>query len=297
MKTFFTRTATAVVFVAVMLSGILYSPFTFFLLFFLVNFFALREYFKLIRHIDPDYAAIPGWHRNGVLVAGCALLMSFTGNHFLPEATFSLGLLGWWLAVIFLLVLPIGEILLSREFLLKNIGYSALGLLYISVSLGLLVHLCLNNTTIHYNSALGNIGNEPGWLIPLLLIIFIWINDTMAYIVGSLIGRTPFAPAISPKKTIEGTVGGMILAIAAAGVYGYFWGSQWLALQHWIVLAAIAAIFGTAGDLIESKLKRMAGVKDSGNIMPGHGGFLDRFDSLLLAAPFAWIYIQFFAMN
>jgi phosphatidate cytidylyltransferase len=277
-----------------MLGGILYSPFTFFLLFFMVNFFAMQEYFKLIRNIDPEYANISGWHKNGILVASCALIMAFTGEHFISSANLSLGFLGWWLAIIFLLVLPIGEILLSKEFSLKNMGYSALGLIYITLSLGLLIHLCLNYDSIRFTPAAT--GTGPGWLIPLLLIIFIWINDTMAYIVGSLIGRTPFAPTISPKKTIEGTVGGMILAVAAAGVYGYYWGQQWLSLQHWLALAAIAAVFGTIGDLLESKLKRMAGVKDSGKIMPGHGGFMDRFDSLLLAAPFAWLYVHLFAM-
>lgn len=294
MKTFFTRTATALVFVAVMLGGILYSPFTFFLLFFLINFFALQEYFKLIRNIDPEYASVSGWHRNGILVASCALIMAFTGEHFISSANLSLGFLGWWLAVIFLLVLPIGEILLSKEFSLKNMGYSALGLIYITLSLGLMIHLRLNYDSIRFTPTAT--GTGPGWLIPLLLIIFIWINDTMAYIVGSLIGRTPFAPTISPKKTIEGTLGGMILAVAAAGVYGHYWGQQWLSLQHWLALATIAAVFGTIGDLLESKLKRMAGVKDSGRIMPGHGGFMDRFDSLLLAAPFAWLYVHLFAM-
>lgn len=294
MKTFFTRTATALVFVAVMLGGILYSPFTFFLLFFLINFFALQEYFKLIRNIDPEYASVSGWHRNGILVASCALIMAFTGEHFISSANLSLGFLGWWLAVIFLLVLPIGEILLSKEFSLKNMGYSALGLIYITLSLGLMIHLRLNYDSIRFTPTAT--GTGPGWLIPLLLIIFIWINDTMAYIVGSLIGRTPFAPTISPKKTIEGTLGGMILAVAAAGMYGHYWGQQWLSLQHWLALATIAAVFGTIGDLLESKLKRMAGVKDSGRIMPGHGGFMDRFDSLLLAAPFAWLYVHLFAM-
>lgn len=293
MKTFFTRTATAVVFVAVMLAGILWSPFSFFLLFFLVNFFALQEYFKLIRHIDPEYGGASTWHKYGVLAASCAILMAFTGEHF-QSSSLSLGFLGWWLSIIFLMVLPMGEILLSKDFSLKNMGYSALGLLYITVSLGLLTHMCLEYQVFHFTA--DHIGTGPGWLIPLLLIIFIWINDTMAYIIGSLIGRTPFFPSISPKKTTEGSVGGMIVAVLAAGVYGYYWGQQYLALQHWLVLAGIAAIFGTAGDLLESKLKRMAGVKDSGNIMPGHGGFLDRFDSLLLAAPFAWIYLRSFMM-
>ncbi len=293
MKTFFTRTASALVFVAVMLGGILWSPFTFFLLFFLVNFFALQEYFKLIRQIDPDYSNITAVHRTGTTVASCAIMLAFTGNTFM-FAGISSGFIGWWAAIIFLMVLPLGEILFSKDFSLKNIGYSALGLLYVTIPFSLLVNIRLNAENIHYTP--DQVGTAPGWLIPLLLIIFIWINDTMAYIVGSLIGRTPFAPAISPKKTIEGTLGGMILAVAAAGIYGHFWGASYLSLQHWLVLAGIAAIFGTVGDLIESKLKRMAGVKDSGTIMPGHGGFLDRFDSMLLAAPFAWIYVQTFML-
>lgn len=293
MKTFFTRTASALVFVAVMLGGILWSPFTFFLLFFLVNFFAIQEYFRLIRQIDTDFAAVSSWHRFGILVASCAIVMAFTNESF-TIGNVSLGFLGWWTAVIFLLVLPIGEILLSNDFSLKNMGYSALGLLYVTIPFSLLIHLCLNHQLLHFTT--DNIGHGPAWLIPLLLIIFIWINDTMAYIVGSLIGRTPFFPAISPKKTTEGSVGGMILAVATAGVYGYFWGRQYLDLQHWLAIAGIAAVFGTAGDLLESKLKRMAGVKDSGKIMPGHGGFLDRFDSLLLATPFAWLYVHAFMM-
>jgi phosphatidate cytidylyltransferase len=118
------------------------------------------------------------------------------------------------------------------------------------------------------------------------LIATIWINDTMAYIVGSLIGKTPLS-SISPKKTWEGTIGGIILAVVTVTLLGIFvlHGEGW----QFAVLAGVAAIAGTFGDLLESKLKRMAGVKDSGQIMPGHGGFLDRFDSLLLAIPFVWI--------
>jgi phosphatidate cytidylyltransferase len=129
-------------------------------------------------------------------------------------------------------------------------------------------------------------------LLPIALILMIWINDTMAYLVGSFIGKTPFSP-ISPKKTWEGTAGGALLTIAAAIAYGYFSHSQY-AMQHWIALALCAAVAGTLGDLLESKLKRMAGVKDSGAIMPGHGGALDRFDSLLVAAPFAYVYANYF---
>ncbi len=126
-------------------------------------------------------------------------------------------------------------------------------------------------------------------LLPIAIIFSIWINDTMAYIVGSLIGKTPLS-SISPKKTWEGTVGGIILAVGVMWALGYLSqsSSPWL----WGVIAAVAAIAGTFGDLLESKLKRLANVKDSGSFMPGHGGFLDRFDSLLLATPFVWLLLK-----
>jgi phosphatidate cytidylyltransferase len=138
--------------------------------------------------------------------------------------------------------------------------------------------------------------NKYSFLFPCAIIFSIWINDTMQYIVGSLIGKTPFSK-ISPKKTWEGTIGGSILCVVVIGALGYFLPiAQSLALKHWIVIAAICAIFGTLGDLLESKIKRLAGVKDSGSFMPGHGGFLDRFDSLLVAAPFVWLYVQVFVV-
>lgn len=307
MKTFITRTITALFFVAIMLGGILWNELSFFLLFFLINFFALREYVKLVRLMDSDYNEVSPWHRAGLLIAGCAVMMAVTDRHFGGSGV-TLGEIGFVMAFIFILLLPLGEILMSKNFSLKTIGYSILGLIYVTAPLSMMVDLRLapvepqaviagwHTTIVNTGAYRAGYGNSSGVLVPLLLIIFIWINDTMAYIVGSLIGRTPFAPSISPKKTIEGTVGGMILAVAAAGVFGYFWGAErWgLAWPHWVALAVIAAIFGTAGDLLESRLKRLAGVKDSGSIMPGHGGFLDRFDSLLVAAPFAWIYVNLF---
>ena len=130
----------------------------------------------------------------------------------------------------------------------------------------------------------------PGYLLPIILIASIWINDTMAYIVGSFIGKTPLS-SISPKKTVEGTAGGAVLAVVAVTL-----GCKYLFhidnVKLLLIISATAAIVGTLGDLLESKLKRMAGIKDSGQIMPGHGGFLDRFDSLLLAMPFVWLLIE-----
>ncbi len=119
-----------------------------------------------------------------------------------------------------------------------------------------------------------------------MIILSLWVNDTMAYLVGSLIGKTPLTK-ISPKKTWEGTIGGFIFSILALGGLGYFLSSGFdiKPVIQWMVVAAIASVVGTIGDLIQSKLKRLAQVKDSGHIMPGHGGFLDRFDSLLFATP------------
>ena len=138
-----------------------------------------------------------------------------------------------------------------------------------------------------------------GYVLPLVIIASLWINDTMAYIVGSLIGKTQLSK-ISPKKTWEGTIGGVILSILIVGFLFIQLGKRELTYPYvnnnlWFIVAGIAAITGTFGDLFESKLKRMAGVKDSGSFMPGHGGFLDRFDSLLFAIPFVWLFLNLMA--
>ncbi len=129
-------------------------------------------------------------------------------------------------------------------------------------------------------------------LFPCAIIFSIWINDTMAYLVGSFIGKTPLTK-ISPKKTWEGTIGGALLCIVVIALLGYYIpAAKAIHWKHWLAIAAICAVFGTLGDLLESKLKRLANVKDSGHFMPGHGGFLDRFDSLLVATVFVWLYIK-----
>jgi phosphatidate cytidylyltransferase len=163
----------------------------------------------------------------------------------------------------------------------KLLAHSLLGLLYISLSWGLMMHL--------WNNMGQSVLTGQPWLLPVVLIASIWINDTMAYIVGSFIGKTPFS-SISPKKTWEGTIGGALLAVALVTLAGhYIWA---FTLKTLLLVSSIAAVFGTAGDLFESKLKRLAGVKDSGNIMPGHGGFLDRFDSLLFATTITWLVLR-----
>ena len=196
--------------------------------------------------------------------------------------------MGWWLLLLCAVVLPIGEVLFSSSLSFKSIGYSFIGLIYISLSWGMMMELRSEGILLKNRE----IFLDLGWIIPITLIASIWINDTMAYIVGSFIGKTPFSK-ISPKKTWEGTIGGAILCVVTITLIGKYL----LAFQDTrtlIAISAIAAIVGTAGDLFESKLKRMAGVKDSGSFMPGHGGFLDRFDSLMFATPFVWLYLVLF---
>jgi phosphatidate cytidylyltransferase len=162
----------------------------------------------------------------------------------------------------------------------------SLGLIYIALAIASMVYLGGYGEKImvqNYNP-----------LLPCAVIFSMWINDTMAYIVGSLIGKTPFSP-ISPKKTWEGTIGGALLCTVCVVLLGITLPIaspiQW---PHWLMIGMLCAITGTLGDLLESKMKRMAGVKDSGSIMPGHGGFLDRFDSMLMAAPVVAIYVWLF---
>lgn len=287
-QTFKTRALTAVIFVVVMLVGLLYNHWSFLLLFSIIHFGCWFEYQKLVGLIDKDYQTINAFHKYGVMLAGYGFVLFMLNDNY-SIAQFRLHELGWWMIVIAAIALPIVEILFSKKPAIKLIAHSFFGLLYISLSWGLMMRL----RTF-----------ETGLLIPIVLIASIWINDTMAYLVGSFIGKTPLSK-ISPKKTWEGTIGGAILAVVVVGVVmsniemtvisspkpGYHF---FIASYHWYVIAAIGAVIGTLGDLLESKLKRLAGVKDSGSFMPGHGGFLDRFDSLILATPFVWLYVQFF---
>lgn len=285
LKTFKTRALTSVVFVAVMLAGLLINHWTFFLLFTIIHFGCWLEYQKLVGLIDENYRQITPFHKYGVMIAGWSFMLWNTSDAFVL-AGFRLHEIGWFLLLIMAVVLPVTEILFTKQLNLKNIAHSFFGLLYISLSLGCMIDI--RSEGMMFKGTIFHI--DLGWLIPVVLIASIWINDTMAYIVGSFIGKTSFSK-ISPKKTWEGTIGGVVLAVAVVSLCGYFlFGLKDIASL--IIISSIAGIIGTAGDLLESKLKRMANVKDSGHIMPGHGGFLDRFDSLILATPFVWLYFN-----
>jgi phosphatidate cytidylyltransferase len=280
-QTFRTRTLTAIVFVAIMAVGLFQSHWSFFILFSIVHWGAWLEYQKLVGAFNPDYQNINAFHRWGVIAGGWLLMLFFTHAE-LQIGGVRLNEVAWWLGLFFLFLFPFVQLIATRSFFIKNIGYSIAGLLYISLSLGLLVDLRNRWSEEQYGL---------GLTLPLLTIFTLWVNDTMAYIVGSLIGKTPLSK-VSPKKTWEGTIGGAILAIVVMCIIAYF--TQRLSIVHTACIAALVAISGTYGDLFESKLKRLAGVKDSGNIMPGHGGFLDRFDSLLFASTVVWFYAMLF---
>lgn len=277
LQTFRTRALTAIVFVVVMLGGLLWNEWSFLVLFSVIHIGCWVEYKSLIGEIDPRYQGISMAHQAGAIIAGLGFMCWMTdeqykiGNIFLHEV-------GGLIVLVSLAGLILLKLIKGRMPDWKIIGYTVGGLLYISLSWGLLADM--------YNEIASPKFSSSGWLLPMLIIATIWINDTMAYIVGSFIGKTPFSP-ISPKKTWEGTVGGAILAVLVVTTIAVYWLE--LEMVQMIIITTTAAIVGTMGDLFESKLKRMAGVKDSGNFMPGHGGFLDRFDFLLLATPYVWL--------
>ncbi len=286
LKIFKTRAITGLIFAAVVLLGLLWNEWSFLILLSVIHFGCWSEYQKLIGLIDPGYARISFLHRYGVMVVGWAIMLHFASSDF-RILTISLHALGSWLGLVVLVALAALEVIFIAKIDWRNIGYSVLGLVYISLSLGLF-------TSLRSTYPSGSLEYVDKMLV-LMIVASIWINDTMAYIVGSLIGRTPLT-SISPKKTWEGTIGGIVLSIVVMGVIGYRINEfDWAVIVQWMIIAAIASIAGTFGDLLQSKIKRMAKVKDSGHLLPGHGGFLDRFDSLLIAAPFVWLYVHLFS--
>jgi phosphatidate cytidylyltransferase len=270
LPTLLTRTGSAIVFGAIMLAGLLWNDAAFLALALLIHALCLRDYFCLMGKMDG---------------AGTSSL-----THIITQIAG-----GLWVLSAGLLALRLHRDLGPIPFRNEEPVFATFTVLVYPVTLLLLSGLTKRLTIQHALTAFGGVayitlsilclvlirGRSPE--LPVALIIMIWSNDTLAYLVGSLIGKTPFSP-ISPKKTWEGTAGGAILTLVAAGVYAWY-AHQSLAI--YLGLALCATIAGTLGDLLESKLKRMAGVKDSGNLMPGHGGALDRFDSLLVATPFA----------
>ena len=291
--TFRTRALSALIFVVIMVSGLLWNQWSFFVLFTLIHFGCWREYLQLMGKIDPAFAGINGtWKAGFPLLGWGGMWWALRG---IPPVNDALGFaayVGWTLLGVGVGLIILGIVLRPKDTGV-NIWYALAGLAYISLPWFLMILLRgFGENLLSMSQLIGGAPNTYERIaypaaLPCALIAAIWVNDTMAYIVGSFIGKTPFSK-ISPKKTWEGTAGGALLCVGVMYVIGHYVGIY--QMQVWIVIGAIAAVVGTAGDLLESKLKRMAGVKDSGSILPGHGGFLDRFDSLLLATPAVYLY-------
>jgi phosphatidate cytidylyltransferase len=293
-QTFKIRALTALIFAGVMLAGLLWNHWSFLVLFSIIHFGCWWEYLKLTEKIYAT--SFHPYTKLGLMVMGYGMMLWFCSpayniNGYGLKENISLPVSAAGFALLLI------GIFQRNAIKLKAFGMAAVGLIYISLCWGLMIDLGAG-WDIHIHDTIIVIA---GYFIPVMVIASIWINDTMAYIVGSLIGKTPLSK-ISPKKTWEGTIGGILLSVIAVGlIFSNVSADMVVPKFHirfvkesWFIIPAIAAISGTFGDLLESKLKRMAGVKDSGSLMPGHGGFMDRFDSLLLAIPFVWIYIVFF---
>ena len=276
MKNFIVRTITSVFFVAAIVTSFL-NPRAMTLLFSIVTGMTIWEYCSLVN--DRPFISV---NRFISTISGVYLFLAMAGyNSGLTPATVFIPYL---VSIVYLMV---AELYMKAKDPINNWAYAMLSQLYIALPLSLLNILAFrsNGYSIQYS-----------YLAPLAVFVFLWINDAGAYCVGSLIGRHKLFPRISPGKSWEGSVGGGLLVVVAAVAVWYFttqYGVNDLGLSayEWAGLGIVVVVFGTWGDLIESLFKRTLGIKDSGNILPGHGGMLDRFDSTLMAVPAAVVYL------
>lgn len=266
-----TRSLTAVFFVIIMVGSALLGQTVFSVLLFSITILSLNEFISIVSNDKVQPALWP------TIVAGGITYVAFATNAM--GIVSAQGLLAV-LPVVFLLFVI--ELWRNKKNPFTNVAMSLLGITYIAVPFGLLMYLfdpLVLSGPLHYGVVLG-------------FLLIIWLNDTGAYFVGSLIGKNKLFERISPGKTWEGSIGGLIFALLTA------WGLSLIFRQldvlHWMTLALVIITFGTLGDLVESMLKRSLGIKDSGTIMPGHGGLLDRFDAVLLSAPFVFVYLALF---
>ncbi len=273
-QTFFTRTASAAVFVVLLIGSILFNQISFIIFFGLVGMVGLFEFFKLSKITGHRPYAALGYAFHVFSIYSCILFFERVRD--------------FYSSPFLLLVILAGPLYMLVELFKKkssifNVPGFITSFLYVTIPCLLLMLM----TFPKVGTASGETTYFPH--VVLGMIFFIWINDTGAYLVGSFLGKHKLYERISPGKTWEGTIGGVILCIALSFLMVRIFPE--LELKHWIAISVLVAVFGTLGDLVESMLKRIAGVKDSGNIMPGHGGVLDRFDSIFFATPFVFAYL------
>ncbi|MCY1720359.1 phosphatidate cytidylyltransferase [Prolixibacteraceae bacterium Z1-6] len=267
------RTIFGAVYVLIMLGGTLIHPYAFALIFAAILFFTQFEFYNVIEQAGHKPSKWLGTI-SGVLF----FLISFLVSIGIFHRTFSLTFIP---IIVFIFIF---EIISSREHTLENSGLSVLGFIYIAGPfsfMNFLIHTSVNDQTNSFYP----------WILAGIFLI-LWVNDSFAYLIGSACGKHKMCEKISPKKSWEGLIGGAVFATIMGIINAVLF--QAISMTSWIVIALLTVIFGTFGDLFQSKLKREIGVKDSGKILPGHGGFLDRLDSLLFAIPiiFMWLMIS-----
>lgn len=292
MKNLLVRTLTGILFVALLVGGILGGPQTFTSLFAVVTAAALWEF-------ATNVNTHGGAQVNRLIntLAGVFLFVAFAGfcSDMVPPRAF----IPYLISVIYLLV---SELYLHAPNPFKNWAYAFASQLYIALPLSTLCILAFS-----FDRQAGH--TYYNWVLPLSVFIFLWANDTGAYCFGSLLSKrfpAKLFPRISPKKSWVGSIGGGLLVLAVAALLWHFFplampvrhggllgglSPEGQTLMEWLGLGLVVCVFGTWGDLVESLFKRQLGLKDSGHLLPGHGGILDRFDSSLLAIPAAVLYI------
>lgn len=268
MSAIVTRAITGLVLVAAITASVLAGSYSFIALLLMVNLLALVEFFRLLRteHLQPRVKE--GLFGSTVFFVTACLVFADLIN-----VTF------------FLVNIPVVILILLRELYAKattpfqNLSLTFFGIAYVTLPIILFVGIAF--------LPLGQGIYHPA--IVLGYFIILWASDTGAYAVGSLIGKHKLFERVSPKKTWEGSVGGILAAVVAGYVVSLY--EVRISLLDWLIMSAVIAVMGTYGDLLKSLLKRTAGVKDSGTLLPGHGGFLDRFDSLIGSAPVVFSYL------
>lgn len=272
MNNFIRRAITGILFVVILVGCILYDPIAFGTLFVAISALSVREFGLIVNRIDGVSV-----NKTIIMLGGAYLFLAIMG--FCIDAADSKIFIPY---LALLLYLMISELYLKKENPMLNWAYSLMSQLYIALPFAL-----LNVLAFHNSPEYAGISYNP--ILPLSIFVFIWMNDTGAYCIGSLIGKHRLFERISPKKSWEGSIGGGVVAIASSFVFSHYY--PIMSMLEWAGLAFVVVIFGTWGDLTESLLKRQLHIKDSGNLLPGHGGMLDRFDSALMAIPAAVVYL------
>lgn len=267
MGNFIKRTFSGAIFVVILISGICFHPIGFLAVFLGISLMGTYEFYKLIRKTEASPQITLG-----LISAGLLFLSCYASAHLNIKSVFLLFTFS-------LVLLPIIEMYRKKEKPFTNIAFTIMGLCYVALPFSLLNYLAFpfNELQFHYEIVLG-------------VFVMIWANDTGAYIVGVNFGKNRLFERISPKKSWEGSIGGAIVTLLITwGISQFFMD---LNLIQWLITGVIVVIFGSLGDLVESLFKRSINIKDSGTILPGHGGILDRFDAILLVSPVVFIFLQ-----